>query len=275
MSFDPLTSDPVTFDPDYPADTFPVTLDSGGVPVFGVLYVPQGVGPHPALLLLHGFPGSERNFDLAQLFRRAGWSVLVFHYRGTWGSGGDFTFGHVLEDAAVAVAWLRSDTARTTFRVDGSRLALVGHSMGGWAALMTTAADPTLKTAVSFAGWNIGMDMSMVAEGDVPHHDLLTYFDRSTERLHGASGAALLAEGLAHVEDWNLVHHAPALADRRLLLIAAGRDSGTPPPIHHTPLVYALEKNSASALTHQVIESDHSFNDRRLTLGRAILDWLR
>jgi hypothetical protein len=36
---------------------------------------------------LHGFPGNERNFDVAQALRRAGYAALVFHYRGSWGVG--------------------------------------------------------------------------------------------------------------------------------------------------------------------------------------------
>ena len=55
-------------------------------------------------ILLHGFPGNERNLDLAQALRRAGWNAVFFHYRGSWGSDGDFSFGHVLEDVAAVVA---------------------------------------------------------------------------------------------------------------------------------------------------------------------------
>ncbi len=274
MSQISITSDPATSDSQYPAAMFPVTVSSAGARLFGVMYRPQGAGPHPALLLLHGFPGNERNFDLAQFFRRAGWNVLLFHYRGAWGSDGDFTFQHVLEDTVAVVAWLRSDAARTDYRVDASRLAVVGHSMGGWAALMTAAADPSLHTVASIAGWNIGMDMSMVDEGDVPRQVMLPFFDESAERLRGTSGAALLDEGLAHVADWNLVNHARALAGRRLLLVAGERDDGTPPPVHHTPLVYALEKAGAKQLTYRMIDSDHSFNDRRITLAQTVLDWL-
>jgi pimeloyl-ACP methyl ester carboxylesterase len=55
-----------------------------------VIYVAAGKGPHPTLLLLHGFPGNEQNLDLAQAARRAGWNVLTLHYRGSWGSPGPF-----------------------------------------------------------------------------------------------------------------------------------------------------------------------------------------
>jgi pimeloyl-ACP methyl ester carboxylesterase len=50
-----------------------------------VLYIAAGEGPHPNVLLLHGLPGNEQNIDLAQSMRRAGWNVLTFHYRGSWG----------------------------------------------------------------------------------------------------------------------------------------------------------------------------------------------
>src|SRR5271170_4218023 len=77
----------------------PAAMDSFQIPSHGALlnalvYVAAGVGPHPAVVLLHGFPGNERNLDLAQDIRRAGWDVLYFDYRGSWGSPGDFSFSH-------------------------------------------------------------------------------------------------------------------------------------------------------------------------------------
>ena len=48
-----------------PASTLPVRIDSHGQPLIGVLHLPSGPGPHPVVVLLHGFPGYERGFDLA------------------------------------------------------------------------------------------------------------------------------------------------------------------------------------------------------------------
>ncbi|MFZ5746313.1 MAG: alpha/beta hydrolase family protein [Pseudomonadota bacterium] len=48
----------------------------------------SGGAPKPMVLLLHGLPGSEHNFDLAQAIRRIGRNVLTFTYRGAWGSQG-------------------------------------------------------------------------------------------------------------------------------------------------------------------------------------------
>ena len=86
------------------AATPAVTFSSGGETLLGVLHLPAGDGPHPIVVLLHGFPGNERNFDLAQELRRQGYAALVFHYRGSWGVGGDWSWAHVLVDAAHVVA---------------------------------------------------------------------------------------------------------------------------------------------------------------------------
>jgi pimeloyl-ACP methyl ester carboxylesterase len=50
------------------------------------------------MVLLHGLPGNERNLDLAQAVRRAGWTVVTFNYRGSWGSPGHYSFAGDLKD---------------------------------------------------------------------------------------------------------------------------------------------------------------------------------
>src|ERR1035438_5743293 len=87
----------------------PASMETFQIPSHGALlnafvYVAAGARLHPAVILLHGFPGNERNLDLAQDMRRAGWDVLYFDYRGSWGSPGDFSFSHSIEDTAAAIA---------------------------------------------------------------------------------------------------------------------------------------------------------------------------
>jgi predicted alpha/beta-fold hydrolase len=51
-------------------------IPSHGSPMNAFVYIAAGAGPHPVVVLLHGFPGNEKNLDLAQDIRRAGWDVL-------------------------------------------------------------------------------------------------------------------------------------------------------------------------------------------------------
>src|ERR1700689_3651055 len=105
----------------------PASMESFQIPSHGALlnafvYVAAGVGPHPAVVLLHGFPGNERNLDLAQDMRRAGWDVLYFNYRGSWGSPGDFSFSHAIEDPTRALACLPQPPMTKVLRLDPSRI---------------------------------------------------------------------------------------------------------------------------------------------------------
>src|SRR5436853_7929856 len=64
-----------------PAGMEVLHIPSGGVAINGVAYTAAGAGPHPVLVLMHGLPGNEKNLDLAQAVRRAGWTVVTFNYR--------------------------------------------------------------------------------------------------------------------------------------------------------------------------------------------------
>ncbi|HEX8246281.1 MAG TPA: CocE/NonD family hydrolase, partial [Longimicrobium sp.] len=87
-------------------------IPSHGTGMNGLIYLAQGAGPHPVVVFLHGYPGNERNLDLAQAVRRAGYHALYFDYRGSWGSGGTFGFQNALDDVSAALAWLRENRAR-------------------------------------------------------------------------------------------------------------------------------------------------------------------
>ncbi len=91
----------------FPARSAVIHVPSFGGTINGLVYVASGAGPHPTLVLCHGLPGNEKNLDLAQAVRRAGWNAVTFNYRGSWGSPGTFSFAHTLEDAASVLAYLR------------------------------------------------------------------------------------------------------------------------------------------------------------------------
>jgi len=47
-----------------------LTFPSFGHRMTGFSYLAAGAGPHPTILLLHGFPGNEKNLDVAQAKRQ-------------------------------------------------------------------------------------------------------------------------------------------------------------------------------------------------------------
>jgi uncharacterized protein len=268
VGFDPVAQERSP-DPRHPPSLVQLSFDSHGSRLNGVFYLASGARPHPTVLVLHGFPGFERNMDLAQAYRRAGWNSLVFHYRGAWGSEGDFSFGHVLEDVHSALGFIRSNNG--PFRADPGRIALIGHSMGGWASLMTASEDPALLGAGSLAGWNVGAEARFIT-GE--RRRLTSMFDESLGPLHGITAGSLLREVQQHSAEWDVEQRAPGLAERALFVAAGSRDAEVPPARHHVPLIDAVRTAGASRLTEQIWDTDHAFSDHRIALARTTIDWL-
>jgi len=109
----------------------------------GVLYLAQGKGPHATVLFLHGFPGNEKNIDLAQAVRRAGLNALVFYYRGAWGSDGQYSRSHVLEDVAAALHWLRAPAVADSYRVNWRRCGARRSQVGSCYLVFVARASPS------------------------------------------------------------------------------------------------------------------------------------
>src|SRR4051812_9863845 len=84
-----VTTDPAP-DKAHPARMEVLHIPSGDVKINGVAYLASGAGTHPTVVLFHGLPGNEKNLDIAQAVRRAGWNAITVNYRGSWGSPGAF-----------------------------------------------------------------------------------------------------------------------------------------------------------------------------------------
>jgi pimeloyl-ACP methyl ester carboxylesterase len=272
-AFDPVAMDAPPRDP--PAETPDLQFFSGGAHLNAYAHIAAGAGPHPTVVLLHGFPGNERNLDLAQTLRRAGWNAFFFSYRGAWGSGGEFSFGHVLEDVAAVVAALREPELAKKYRVDPERIVLVGHSMGGAAALISAAELADVGCVASLAGANLGALADRVRSSPEAASAVAAQFQASGEgRIRGVSGEGIIADLLVQPERFRTTAHAAALAKKPVLLVAGARDAVTPPAEHHAPLVNAIAAQPGALLTARVLDDEHQFSQTRIALTRTLLAWL-
>jgi len=269
-TYDPVTMDPPIRDTVNPASRAELAFSSHGSRLNALMYTAQGAGPHPTVILLHGYPGVERNLDLAQAIRRAGINALFFDYRGNWGSSGTFSFANAQEDVLSAIAYLRTPDVARSLRVDPTRIALVGHSMGGWLAFLGAAADPT----IACVGGVEAADMTYIRGDPTPSRRtdsaFIVYANTLTAPggpLH-ASSDSLLASLHANAEAWTLPHHAAELAGRTILLLDNNRNAG------HARFVASLRQAGAKHLTEEVWTTDHTYSDRRIALERRVLAWL-
>ena len=140
-----------------------VYFERGGSKLVGRLFLAQGDEnenePRPTAVWLHGIPGIEQNHDLAIYFRERGWNSLIFHYRGCWGSEGDYDIRTIPEDITAAFDYLCSGAFP---QIDTDRLILGGHSLGGWATVFAGAQEPRAKALISMGGLMIPQWMPMI-----------------------------------------------------------------------------------------------------------------
>ena len=274
LAFDPAVQDPA-FDAADPPLIWDGAFEVEGARLNAIIYEAQGPGPHPTLLLLHGFPGNERNLDLGQAARRAGWNVVFFHYRGSWGSGGVFTFVHVVEDVLSVVEQISEPAFAKAHRIDPDRLALVGHSMGGFASLIAGAESASVDCVASLAGANLGGFAMAAAISPEQRDGMVTLLDSWSGPIRGASGQVLVSEVLENADRFNTMMRATDLAPKTLLLIAGKRDDVTEVTLHHDPLVEVLKAAGAERLqSHVYEEGDHSFSGQRIQLATRLVAWL-
>lgn len=108
----------------------------------GTLVRPKQPGPHPTVLMLHGF-GSKRD-EVGDIYKRTavglsaeGIASLRIDFRGSGDSAGEFrtiTIDRQIADAEAALAWLQKQDD-----VDSELLGLLGFSLGGAIAVLTTS----------------------------------------------------------------------------------------------------------------------------------------
>ena len=126
-----------------------------GVEVDAWAYVPDGDGPFPVLLNIHGGPASEYGFyffDEFQVYVSAGYAVVACNPRGSEGRGHDWLravtgdgWGRVdVEDITAVI----DEALRRDRRLDPARVGLMGGSYGGFLTAWTIARDDRYRSAV-------------------------------------------------------------------------------------------------------------------------------
>lgn len=139
-----------------------------GETIHGLLYRPrQSSGRPPVVMMLHGGPTSQARpgFDgVKQYLLHRGYAILDLNFRGSTGYGQRFTQldnqrlrPNAVRDMEAAAEWLRGRSD-----VDGTRLAAMGGSYGGYMTLAAVAQLPNdFDAGVDFVGvanWITGLE---------------------------------------------------------------------------------------------------------------------
>jgi uncharacterized protein len=259
-----ISTDP-PHDAKHPARMEVLHIPSGQVRINGVGYLAGGAGRHPTVVLLHGLPGNEKNLDLAQAIRRAGWNAITANYRGSWGSPGVFRFAQVLEDGDAVLAFIRDSANARTLGIDTSHVVLAGHSMGGWVTAHVASHDHALRGAILISAADMG------GAGASKRADLVKRMSDDMESLAGVTAEQMADELIAHTNEWKFDRIAGGLAATPLLVLTS--DDGLAP--QSDGLVKAVRLFGNQHITTAHIATDHPWSDRRIDLESRVVQWLQ
>ena len=135
------------------------STSSDGYQVHGWAIVPEGEGPHPVLLAIHGGPYASYPatfFDEFQVFADAGYAVVACNPRGAAGYGQEhgaairYDFGRL--DTIDVLGFLDHATA-TLPHLDAARVGIMGGSYGGYLTAWIIAHDHRFAGAIVERGF--------------------------------------------------------------------------------------------------------------------------
>ena len=244
-----------------------VSFENEGATIRGMIHVPEGAGPCPAVLVCHGFTGTKvephRIFvKTSRELEAAGVASLRVDFRGSGESDGDFEDMTCLSEVSDARAALTYLAGRD--EVDAARIGILGLSMGGFVAASLLEGD---DRPAACALWSAVCDfpsliMKMATEGaGAPLPDGRIDFggDLVGPGFVPALGALHPLEGVRGFGGPILIVHG---------------DADEAVPVEHAyQYREAAESRDAETAFHIVAGGDHTYNSHaheREVLGRTV-----
>jgi len=202
-----------------------VAIQSGTLQLHGVLWRPAGNGPFPAVLINHGGYrtaeplGPDDPSILGPLFAKHGYASLVLFRRGVGPSVGtgpadgellaqalashgqaarnrvqlELLEGEALNEVVAGLAYLRSLSY-----VEGTRVAVLGHSFGGSLSIFLAAHDSTIPAVVLFgaaaASWGSSPELQQHLRSAVRRAKAAMLFVHAANDYSVTPGTSLAAE---------------------------------------------------------------------------------
>ena len=188
-----------------------ISYSADGEDMIGLLALPNGLGPHPAVLVCHEGPGlSDHTRDVSKRLAGLGYVAFAMDYH-----GGGQTLS--MNDARPRiVAWMgdpsgiraRAAAALKVLtdrrEVDANRVAAIGYCFGGTTALELARSGADLKAVV---GFHSGLSTARPQDAVNIKGKVMTQIGTADPLIPAAQRVAFEAEMSAASVDWRMDLH--------------------------------------------------------------------
>lgn len=237
----------------YTASSEAITIKIGNdsIAAFGLLA--EGESKKETVILLHGLPGHERNLDLAQELRRHGKNVIYFNYRGSWGSQGEFLYSNCIKDVTKVIDFLSTPENSNLYRVKTNSFILFGHSMGGGIALIAGVTDNRVKKIAIYSPYLLDNATEEALNGSKTYFESLFTLNINFENFK--------SDILRNQSRFKISNFKQELAKKQLLIFDENE--------RNKPWIEQLNN-----VEYILMETDHSFSDKRIELIDKVKKWI-
>jgi len=143
-----------------------IFFENGDLQLAGMLILPEGEGPFPTAVIIHGSGTSYRDskwyLTVAKHLQDNGVAVLLPDKRGSEKSEGDWrkaSFDDLAEDTISAIEFIKNQD-----QFDYSSIGVVGMSQGGWIAPLVASKSDDVSFVVSMSGAAVTTDEQLLYE---------------------------------------------------------------------------------------------------------------
>lgn len=244
------------------------TLEVDGLTISGQLYLPgeEARIPYPAICVCHGIPthtpdpGDGGYPLLAEKLCREGFAVLIFNFRGTGASSGNFDILGWTRDLKTAIDYLWALP-----EVNRSHLSLLGFSAGAAVSVYVASQD---KRVSSVAACACLAEFALVTEADNPQ-SVINHF-RSIGIIRDKDFPQSIEGWLSGFKLVSPIKSIAGIAPRPLLLVHSRQDEVV--PVSHAYRLYEEAGEPKQIVILDGAEHRLRQNDKAMTI---VIDWLK
>lgn len=254
----------------------PVSFKSAESIIRGYFFPSLLDGNKATVIFLQGFPGVEGDELICEKLAQAGLNVLTFNYRGTFQSGGHFSFTNAAADIGAALRFITEPHNLTAYHINPDKIVLGGWSFGAAIAPAGMVQNLAFRRMFMISGRNFGREARKIERQPAYAQQVA----QNLESLRAPKGPVhfqddLIADLIANQDLLDHEQLASVLSDRRILLIGGWQDDVTPIEDHTLVFYRALISQGAAQVQIEAVADDHEFAKSKEQLVQFIQDWLK
>lgn len=257
-------------------NTKEIELYSEGKKLTAHFYQSSSNDLSPTLVMLHGVPqGKGDVLGLGSSLSPKGINVLIFNYRGTWESEGEFSLDNSLEDINNALDYLYDEQNSKNLKIDLDNIIVGGFSFGGGMALNSAIWNPRIKRIISISGADQSVFGRLYKSDPNWQEWWKSMLDQSFQPNGPLVGdpTNLLNVMESNMDKFDLVKNADSLVNKDILIITGWDDQVSTLEAHILPLYRKLKILKAENVSINAFDSGHML-EMNNTIENLISDWI-